>query len=236
MPRVLFVCTGNTCRSSMAEAIARHWLEQEGHADVEAISAGIAAFPGSPAATNAILALGRMGIDLRSHRAQQVTPEMVAGADLVLTMTRDQRDYLRRLSPEHADKIFLLKEYGWRGWAKSSEARQRLAGLEQRIQEQIEEFLEVHGEAMRKLIRQRNELKEKLRQVENELLLWEKRLEQVTAPARKALEKAERELLKELEISDPIGSSAEEYWRCAQEIKDSTTIALRRFLEEAEPG
>lgn len=217
----------------MAEAIARHLLAQQGRTDVQVISAGIAAFPGSPASANAVSALERMGIDLKSHRAQQVTPEMIARSDLVLTMTKDQRDYLRRLSPEHADKIYLLKEYGLRGSAKFLAERKRLAELEQQIQGQIEEFLEVHGEAMRKLIRQRNELKEKLRQVENELALWERRLEQATAPTRKALERAERSLLKELEISDPIGSSRDEYWHCAQEIRDSTASALERFLREA---
>ncbi|MFZ5586811.1 MAG: low molecular weight protein arginine phosphatase [Thermodesulfobacteriota bacterium] len=110
MPGILFVCTGNTCRSSMAAAIASH-LKEERRLDIPVASAGLAAWEGAPATPEAIQAVAEMGIDLRDHRARQVTADLVAGADLVLTMTGAHRERLRELYPEAGAKIFTLKEY-----------------------------------------------------------------------------------------------------------------------------
>lgn len=108
--KILFVCTGNTCRSSMAEGIAR---ELAGKDDLEFSSAGIAAFPGSPASHEAIIVMEEGQIDISGHQARQLTKEMVAAADLVLTMTKGHRNNIHQAMPEYKNKVLTLNNYAW---------------------------------------------------------------------------------------------------------------------------
>lgn len=85
--RLLFVCTGNTCRSPMAEAIARHRIEELGWTQVEVSSAGVAAFPGGPASEGAQRAASARGLDVSDHSSTSLTAEVAADADLILTMS-----------------------------------------------------------------------------------------------------------------------------------------------------
>lgn len=84
---LLFVCTGNTCRSPMAAALARHALGQRGWSQVEVASAGTAALAGSPASEEVPVVLEEKGVELGSHEAEELTPERVEWADLVLVMS-----------------------------------------------------------------------------------------------------------------------------------------------------
>jgi protein-tyrosine-phosphatase len=85
--RILFVCTGNTCRSPLAEALARRALARLGWRQVEVRSAGVSATSGSPASEGSLRAGVRHGLDLSGHRSAQVTEDMVDWADLILTMS-----------------------------------------------------------------------------------------------------------------------------------------------------
>lgn len=111
--KIVFVCTGNTCRSSMAGALARHMLStmHTGEMELEIESAGTMALPGMPAAENAIKVLAAKDIDLKAHAASILTPEKIQKADLVLTMTVAHRLQASSLAPECQDKIFTLAEY-----------------------------------------------------------------------------------------------------------------------------
>lgn len=84
--RLLFVCTGNTCRSALAEALARREAIERGLGDVEIASAGTSAWDGAPASDGALLVAMERGLDLASHRSQQLTRELVQSHDVVLGM------------------------------------------------------------------------------------------------------------------------------------------------------
>lgn len=112
MPYILFVCTGNTCRSSMAEALTRKLLKEWGkEKEVTVSSAGLGAFPGAPATPEAVAVMEKEGIDLKEHRARQVTPEMVVAADIIFTMTAAQKKHLETLFPEAQAKTHIFKAF-----------------------------------------------------------------------------------------------------------------------------
>lgn len=87
MKKILFVCTGNTCRSPMAEGILNK-LAGERNLDVFAKSAGISAAEGSPASVNSVKACEEIGVDISGHRSTQLTNQMFYEADEVVPMTK----------------------------------------------------------------------------------------------------------------------------------------------------
>jgi len=111
--RILFVCTGNTCRSAMAAALAQRALTGmplEG-LQLEIASSGLAARPGDGPSAGAITAMREKGLNLIDHRAALLTRQDVEDADLVLTMTSGHREALCRLMPSCTGKIHTLARY-----------------------------------------------------------------------------------------------------------------------------
>ena len=104
---ILFVCTGNTCRSPMAAALMNKIAEDE-DLDIRIESAGIFAEEGAPASTEAIVTMKKYDIDLLGHHAQQINSELIEKSDLILTMTEGQK----MLFADVADKkVYTVCEY-----------------------------------------------------------------------------------------------------------------------------
>ena len=110
MRKLLFVCTGNTCRSPMAEGIFNVYAAQEG-LNALASSAGLTVTSPQPACDNAVLAAKEYGADLSAHRARRVDASMIDESDAVLCMTYGHQTVLERMFPQYAEKILCLAQY-----------------------------------------------------------------------------------------------------------------------------
>lgn len=108
---ILFVCTGNTCRSPMAEGIFKALLKDNNIDNINVSSAGISTFEGDSANEKAIYTLRNKGIDIKSHKSRQITKEIIENSDLILTMTKSHKRMILNALPEYLNKVFTIKEY-----------------------------------------------------------------------------------------------------------------------------
>lgn len=119
-PLILFICTGNTCRSPMAEGLARRLIADRLNCPVDQLeetgviirSAGIAAGLGGPASPEAIEVMHSYGIDIQEHETQPVSETLIRHADYIFTMTEGHRQTILSQWPEAADRTFLLSPEG----------------------------------------------------------------------------------------------------------------------------
>lgn len=110
--QILLVCTGNICRSPIAEALLVRALQERGLDAIGVSSAGTGAWDGAPASEGAYLVGLERGLDLSGHRARLLTRELVEQSDLILTMARHHRARVDELGGE--GKVFVLGEYAGR--------------------------------------------------------------------------------------------------------------------------
>jgi glycine hydroxymethyltransferase len=109
MKTFLFLCTGNVCRSPMAEALFRHAMRGRGNFRV--LSAGLGATDGQPPSPHSVTAMRELGIDISGQRSRALTVDLVRAADFIFGMTHGHVDTVALLYPPAAEKTFLLREF-----------------------------------------------------------------------------------------------------------------------------
>ncbi|MFH1699022.1 MAG: low molecular weight protein arginine phosphatase [Candidatus Zixiibacteriota bacterium] len=109
--KVLFVCTGNTCRSAMAEGALRVLLEGRGIDYIDVLSAGTGAIPACPATLYAIEAAKTWHADISRHHSRPLSPELLEESDLIFAMTSGHYRTIISMSPEAVDRTYLLKKF-----------------------------------------------------------------------------------------------------------------------------
>ncbi|MBM7645372.1 protein-tyrosine phosphatase [Scopulibacillus daqui] len=206
MKNILFVCTGNTCRSPMAEAILKH----KGKDIFNVKSAGVFANNGSPAHPHAVQVLKDRDISV-DHRSQALDKSLIDWADLILTMTENHKQLLCGQYPESIDKTYTLKEFILLGKDEEEQWKQ--------IKKKTADLLEKQS----KLMNKKGDVKPNKDQAEREKKL------------RESIEK-DMEIVRELEakfpnldINDPFGGSVEDYEQACREIEDLIEKLVKNF-------
>jgi len=146
--KILFVCTGNTCRSVMAQFLLNKMAKDKG-LDLEALSAGMAAERHFPTPSGVKHSLKERGIDEVVHTPRYAAREVVAWADLIVAMTRGHREHLLDLYPEFTDRVKLFSEIAGNGEQDVDDPIGKPLPVYQKTRDQLEEglktFLEEHA-------------------------------------------------------------------------------------------
>ena len=108
--RILFICTGNTCRSPMAAGYFKSLLNTEETKRVEVLSAGTFAGNGEPASANSIRSARNLGIDISDHKSSPLTSELAESADIIVAMTESHRHAIGAISPAALAKTRLMSQ------------------------------------------------------------------------------------------------------------------------------
>lgn len=109
--RVVFVCTGNSCRSVMAEGLLKKAVKDKRMADIEVLSAGITAINGLLPTAETVELLTKEGIDMSGHRSRRIDNILLKSADIILTMEKFQEERILADVPEIKNRLYLLKEF-----------------------------------------------------------------------------------------------------------------------------
>ena len=109
--KVLFVCTGNSCRSPMAEGILKKMLRENKVDNFEVSSAGISTLSGVPASLFAMEVSRARNVDLSQHRSRQLNKRILKKADLILAMSDEHLEYVGKIDKSALDRAYLLKAF-----------------------------------------------------------------------------------------------------------------------------
>lgn len=118
---ILLVCTGNSCRSVMAEGLLKKYLKEIGKPDIEVTSAGIHAMDGMGPTKETIDAMNKEGIDISGFRSKALTEDLIKKSDLILVMAGHHMDDIITRVPDALSKVHILKQFGIKGETRSCE-------------------------------------------------------------------------------------------------------------------
>jgi len=229
---ILFVCTGNTCRSSMAEALMKKLLEDAGgniHG-IRVLSAGTSAMKGERAARSAIQVMQEKNIDIRGHQATPLTKELIQKSDLILTMTRNHKSQVLLMEPRAEDKTYTLKEYASKlgSYGEISDEIDKLLRL---IDRKKVDFFKAYEEEISSLRNQRYELMSKLQQVDDRIKELEIKMAQTVANEQREVVYLQ-DKLPSVDISDPFGQPLGIYRECAKELEEELKVILFKLTKD----
>lgn len=110
MQKIMFVCTGNICRSAMAEKLLEKKVK-ENNLDIEVYSCGTYAENGDYSTLEAIEVMNEYGVDMKTHRATNIRKSNIEQMDLILCATRNHKNMVLNLYPKLEGKVYTMKEY-----------------------------------------------------------------------------------------------------------------------------
>ncbi len=142
MPKkILFVCTGNTCRSPMAEGFLKK-MARENRLPLEVQSAGLAAFAGVPPTSEAVQACRERGIDISGHLSQPLSKALALESDLILTMTVRHKEMIAKKMPELGPKVSLFSEFAGAGVKDVEDPVGQPLEVYRQVLSQMEDYLQ----------------------------------------------------------------------------------------------
>lgn len=114
--KILFICTGNLCRSPMAEMLLRHKLKEKNIDNIEVCSAGLNTYNGALISRDSKMVLINKGIDVDlSFRSKEISVDLLRTSDMILTMTLAHKLEIHRNYPKYIEKVFTISEYANNG-------------------------------------------------------------------------------------------------------------------------
>ena len=143
---IMFVCTGNTCRSPMAHGILRSMIEAENISNVEVASSGTGTLEGYPPTSNASQASKNNGIDISDLYSQAISAELVSSADLILALAHEHYLFITQRYPDTDGKVFMVKAF-------PDKNPSRELSVEDPLGLGLEDYLDTHRELEQELRR-----------------------------------------------------------------------------------
>ncbi len=220
---ILFVCTGNTCRSPMAEKILKKKILED-NLDIEVKSAGLAAIDGDSYSEHAQTIINEYINE--NHQSQKVTEELLDWSDIILTMTNNHKQILIDQNPTKTEKIYTLKEFSLFN-EDIKESQERLKELYTEVENKKEKFLSMNQLMIEQLEEKYNFLLKETDRILVEINRYKNDFKEIIKEDLNEIEKITEKILT-LDIADPYGRDLETYRLTAKEIEESIDNFLKK--------